>query len=307
MTAIAYLSHPDCARHEISPGHPEQPARVAAVDHALHSDGRIAAALHPVEAPLATTASLKLAHDSHYVDELLSLKPGDGEFIRLDPDTAINRHSLDAAKRAAGAVVHAVDLVMSGQHTRAFCNVRPPGHHAERDKAMGFCLFDSIAIGALHAITTYQLSRVAVIDFDVHFGNGTSDILRDQDNILLLSSCQYPLYPLSQVPLATRSEINIVLAPESDGTAFREAAVTQWFSALEAFDPELVLISAGFDAHADDPLANLNWQADDYAWITREIVRLCPNAHGVVSSLEGGYNLNALGQCALAHVNALIS
>lgn len=307
MTSIAYLSHPDCAGHEIAPGHPEQPARIRVVDQALRDDDHVAALLEPMDAPLADPASLLLAHDAAYVDKLLRLQPAPGESIRLDPDTAINAHSLNAARRAAGAVVAGVDAIANGTHTRAFCNVRPPGHHAEHDKAMGFCLFDSIAIGALHAITRHNLQRVAIIDFDVHFGNGTSDILRDHDNVLLLSSCQYPLYPLDELPKAGRSEINIVLAPQSGGDAFRESAVSQWFSALESYNPELVLISAGFDAHADDPLAGLNWQVEDYAWITREIIRLTPNARGVVSSLEGGYNLEALAQCALAHVDALIS
>ena len=307
MTSIAYLSHPDCAGHEIAPGHPEQPARIRVVDQALRDDDHVAALLEPMDAPLADPASLLLAHDAAYVDKLLRLQPAPGESIRLDPDTAINAHSLNAARRAAGAVVAGVDAIAKGTHTRAFCNVRPPGHHAEHDKAMGFCLFDSIAIGALHAITRHNLQRVAIIDFDVHFGNGTSDILRDHDNVLLLSSCQYPLYPLDELPKAGRSEINIVLAPQSGGDAFRESAVSQWFSALESYNPELVLISAGFDAHADDPLAGLNWQVEDYAWITREIIRLTPNARGVVSSLEGGYNLEALAQCALAHVDALIS
>ena len=307
MTSIAYLSHPDCAGHEIAPGHPEQPARIRVVDQALRDDDDVAALLEPMDAPLADPASLLLAHDAAYVDKLLRLQPTPGESIRLDPDTAINAHSLNAARRAAGAVVAGVDAIANGTHTRAFCNVRPPGHHAEHDKAMGFCLFDSIAIGALHAITRHNLQRVAIIDFDVHFGNGTSDILRDHDNVLLLSSCQYPLYPLDELPKAGRSEINIVLAPQSGGDAFRESAVSQWFSALESYNPELVLISAGFDAHADDPLAGLNWQVEDYAWITREIIRLTPNARGVVSSLEGGYNLEALAQCALAHVDALIS
>ncbi len=306
MTSIAYLSHNDCARHEIAPGHPEQPERIRAVDQALRSHARVNAALDSMDAPLADPASLLLAHEPDYVDTLLRLKPGPGESIRLDPDTAINAHSLNAARRAAGAVVAAVDAIATGTHSRAFCNVRPPGHHAEHDKAMGFCLFDSIAIGALHAITAHHLERVAVVDFDVHFGNGTSDILGNHPNVLLLSSCQYPLYPLDELPFAGRSEINITLAPKSNGQDFRESAVSQWFSALETYNPELVLISAGFDAHADDPLAGLNWQAEDYAWITRELIRLTPQSRGVVSSLEGGYNLEALGACALAHVDALI-
>lgn len=306
MTSIAYLSHADCERHEIAPGHPEQPARIQAVDQALRGNTRVDAALDAMDAPLADTASLLLAHDPDYVDTLLRLKPGPGESIRLDPDTAINAHSIDAARRAAGAVVAAVDAVVNATHSRAFCNVRPPGHHAEHNKAMGFCLFDSIAIGALHAIRTHNLKRVAVIDFDVHFGNGTSDILRNHENVLLLSSCQYPLYPLDDLPLAGSSEINITLAPKSTGQDFRESAASQWFSALESYNPQLVLISAGFDAHADDPLAGLNWQAEDYAWITRELIRLTPQSLGVVSSLEGGYNLLALGACALAHVDALI-
>lgn len=300
---IAYLSHPDCQRHEIAPGHPEQPARVRAVDEALRGNPALAAALRARTAPLASTEQLKRAHTDNYVDELLAQKLAPGESLRLDADTAINPWSCDAARRAAGAVVDAVDTVLTGDLQRAFCNVRPPGHHAEHDKAMGFCLFNSIAVGALHAIHQHGLQRVAVVDFDVHFGNGSSDILRGTEQILLLSSCQFPLYPLSEMPVAAHNEVNIVLPEGSNGQAFRNEVEQRWQPALVQFQPQLILISAGFDSHADDPLAGLNWQAEDYAWITR---RLCELHTGpIVSSLEGGYDLDALAASAVAHVQAL--
>ncbi|MGJ8669875.1 MAG: histone deacetylase family protein [Oceanococcus sp.] len=304
---IAYYSHPDCLLHEIAAGHPEQANRVRVIDEALQRDEELAVCLRRLEAPLAATETLKLAHSETYVDALLALNPAQGQSIRLDEDTAINAWSLQAARRAAGAVVAAVDAVLDGSQQRAFCNVRPPGHHAEHGTAMGFCLFNSIAIGALHALERHGLQRVAVVDFDVHFGNGTSNILRIDPRVLLLSSCQYPLYPLHEIPQASASEINIILPSDSDGNDFRTAVERQWLPALEAFDAELVLISAGFDAHADDPLAGLRWQAEDYAWITQQICQTTKqSALGrVVSSLEGGYHLKALASCALAHTRAL--
>ena len=307
MKQIAYYSHRDCALHEIAAGHPEQPARLDAIDQAVKADIQLNDAIERLDAPIASVEKLKLAHDAQYVDELLALQPQAGESIRLDADTAINAYSLQAARRAAGAVVAAVDRVLSGESQRAFCNVRPPGHHAEKDKAMGFCLFNSIAIGALHALQQHGLQRVAVVDFDVHFGNGSSDILRQDSRVLLLSSCQYPLYPLNEIPKASASEVNIILPEASDGSAFRQAVTDQWLPALHSFQPELVLISAGFDAHADDPLAGLCWQAQDYAWITQQLCQAtATSAQGrIVSSLEGGYNLTALASCAQAHLRAL--
>lgn len=302
---LAYFSHPDCQRHEIAPGHPEQPARVLAVDAALRGDADVATALRENPVPLAQLEHLKRAHKADYVDEILALSPAPGESVQLDADTAMNHGSCDAARRAAGAVVAAVDAVLTGSTQRAFCNVRPPGHHAEHDKAMGFCLFNSIAVGALHALQEHGLRRVAVVDFDVHFGNGTSDILRGHEQVLLLSSCQYPLYPLSTMPQTADNEVNILLPEGSNGAAFRQQMEQHWLPALQQFQPQLLLISAGFDAHAADPLAGLNWQANDYAWITHQ---LCQQHNGpIVSSLEGGYDLDALAASSLAHVQALIT
>ncbi len=300
---IAYYSHPHCQRHEIAPGHPEQAARVRAIDEALRDDPNLLGQLRERQAEPANIDRLKLAHSATYVDELLALRPAQGASIRLDADTAINSWSCEAARCAAGAVVQAVDEVLSSDIKRAFCNVRPPGHHAEHDKAMGFCLFNSIAIGALHALAAHGLKRVVMVDFDVHFGNGSSDILAGNPQVLLLSSCQFPLYPLAEIPQAAPNEVNIVLPEGSDGVAFRSAVEKQWLPALQAFKPQLMLISAGFDAHTADPLAGLHWSQEDYHWITRALIQ--HHAGPIVSSLEGGYDLDALAASALAHVQAL--
>ena len=197
---------------------------------------------------------------------------------------------------------------MGGEVDAAFCNVRPPGHHAERARAMGFCLFGNVAIGAAHALAAHGLQRVATVDFDVHHGNGTEDLLRDEPRVLLCSSFQHPFYPYSGADTVSDHIVNVPLPAGTDGAAFREAVGSAWLERLAAFEPELVFFSAGFDAHREDPLANLQLHALDYAWITREVIRATwDSAHGrVVSALEGGYALGALGRSALAHVRALL-
>jgi acetoin utilization deacetylase AcuC-like enzyme len=226
----------------------------------------------------------------------------------LDPDTCMNPHTLSAALHAAGAVVHGVDLVMSGQGRTAFCNVRPPGHHAERDHAMGFCIFNNISVGAAHARQVHRLERVAIVDFDVHHGNGTEDIFRDEPNVLFCSTFQHPLYPNTGTATDSDHIVNVPLAAGANGDSFRAAVESHWLPKLEAFAPELVLISAGFDAHVEDDIADLRLVERDFAWVTAEIKKIADRYAGgrVVSSLEGGYALSALGRSVAAHINALL-
>ncbi len=302
----AYLSHADCLLHEMGPDHPECPARLSAIEDALHKAG-LYDLLHHHEAPLATEEQLKRAHDADYVEALIAAAPRSGH-VYLDGDTSMNPHSLQAALRAAGALVRAVDLVMSGRESTAFCNVRPPGHHAERRQAMGFCLFNNVAVGATHALHHHRLDRVAIVDFDVHHGNGTEDIFDMEPRVMLCSSFQYPFYPGKAGPSVDGHRINVPLPAGTSGREYRHAVSAAWFPQLERFQPELILISAGFDAHHDDPLASLNLLEQDYDWITREIMTIAGrHAQGrVVSTLEGGYALRALGRSAAAHVRALM-
>lgn len=300
---LAYYSPGACRQHSAGLGHPEQPARQQTVDSALRA--AFGDALRAREAPLADAEALKRAHAGAYVERILNLDVAEGEQRSLDADTHVNAHSVTAARLAAGAVIDAVDSVLDGSAQRAFCNVRPPGHHAEHDRAMGFCLFNSIAAAARHALEIRGLERIVVVDFDVHFGNGTADILRGDDRVLLLSSFQFPLYPLSALPESAANEVNVALPAGSDGAAFRSEVEAQWWPRLDGFRPQLLLISAGFDAHADDPLAGLCWQAEDYAWITRELLARADAP--VVSTLEGGYDLRALATSASAHVGAMLN
>ncbi len=304
--SLSFISHPDCQKHEMGAHHPECPARLAAIN-----DGLVSAKLDKVlsrhEAPAATRAQLTRVHDPRYVDWIEAHAPTDG-LTWLDGDTAMSRYSLDAALHAAGAVVKAVDLVMAGETSAAFCSVRPPGHHAERRRAMGFCIFNNIAVGAAHALTEHRIQRLAIVDFDVHHGNGTEDIFRDEPRVLFCSSFQHPFYPGTGADTVSDHIINIPLPAGTGGREFREAVRLKWLGQLDAFRPELVLISAGFDAHAEDDMAMLNLVEDDYAWITREVRRIAlAHAHGrIVSALEGGYSFSALGRSVAAHIKALI-
>ncbi len=299
-------THPVCLRHSGGAGHPESPARLAAVIEAL--DAAALPGLEWREAPTATRAQLRRVHAESLLAQVLDV-PVD-EPRRLDPDTAMNRDSAEAALRAAGAVCAAVDDVMRRETTRAFCAVRPPGHHATPAQAMGFCLFNSIAVGAAHAITAHRLERVAVIDFDVHHGNGTQDIFWDDGRVMYVSSHQRGLYPGTGLP-DERGRGNILNAPlpeGSGGAIFRRAWSERLLPEIDAFKPQLVMISAGFDAHRLDPLAGLMLEADDYAWLSGELVALAErHAQGrIVSALEGGYSLTALRECSVAHVRALL-
>ena len=302
----AFITHPDCLKHEMGPHHPECPARLQAVYEAFEQSG-LMARLRQVEAPLATREQLSSVHAPDYVDAIFESAPKH-DYTALDPDTSMNPYSLAAARRAAGAVIKAVDLVMSGEIANAFCAVRPCGHHATYDRSMGFCIFNNVAVGAVYALEMHRLDRVAILDFDVHHGNGTEDIFKDDERVMLCSSFQHPYYPGTGADSANAHIVPTPLPARTGGAKFRAAIERTWFPALERFKPELVIISAGFDAHADDPLAYLELLEDDYTWITQRIRELADShAQGrIVSALEGGYNLGALGRSAVAHVQALV-
>lgn len=304
--ATAFISHPVCLKHEMGAHHPECPERLAAVYQACESAG-LFSRLQRVEAPEATREQLIAAHDSDYVDAIFAAAPKH-DYAYLDPDTAMNPYTLEAARRAAGAVTHGVDMVMNGEAASAFCAVRPCGHHATHDQAMGFCIFNNVAVGAMHAIDHHKLERVAILDFDVHHGNGTEDIFHDDERVMFCSSFQHPYYPGSGANSGNDHIIPTPLAARTSGAEFRRALDATWWPALERFKPELIIISAGFDAHADDPLAYLQLHEDDYVWVTsriREVAR--EHAEGrIVSALEGGYDLGALGRSTVAHLQALL-
>ena len=303
---ISLISHPDCALHEMGSHHPESPARLSAIQDQLLSSG-LDLVLQHHDAPLASREQLSRVHDPEYVEHIFRKAPDEGR-VWLDPDTCMNPHSLSAALRASGAVVLGVDLVISGQSKAAFCNVRPPGHHAEHNKAMGFCIFNNIAVGAAHALQVYQLKRIAIVDFDVHHGNGTEDIFREVPEILLCSTFQHPFYPNTGNNVVPDHIINVPLPAGTDGQAFRAAVESHWIPTLETFQPELILISAGFDAHIEDDMANLGLVEQDFAWVTHVIKTIADKyAKGrIVSVLEGGYALSALGRSVAAHIDALL-
>jgi acetoin utilization deacetylase AcuC-like enzyme len=302
---IAYITHPDCLLHDMGAGHPECPARLRAIDDQLIASGLINYLRH-VEAPLATREQLERVHEPAYLSALEEAAPRKG-LVHLDPDTAMNPHTLKAALYAAGAAVLATDMVMRGEAQSAFCSVRPPGHHAERSRAMGFCLLNNVAIAAAHALAMHGLERVAVVDFDVHHGNGTENIFRNDERVMMVSTFQHPFYPYSGTEGRTDRMVNIPLAAHSGGREFRAAVEQYWLSALEAHEPEMLFISAGFDAHRDDDMAMLNLVEADYAWVTGAIKAVADRyAKGrIVSSLEGGYELHALGRSVAAHIKML--
>ncbi|MBM3492394.1 MAG: histone deacetylase family protein [Alphaproteobacteria bacterium] len=306
MQTLLY-THPDCLAHEPGLGHPESPDRLRAVLRALEGEGF--QDLIRAQAPLAERADLERVHPAAYIDRIEQLAPSD-RTVHLDADTAMSPGSLAAAYRAAGAVCAAVDEVLAGRARSAFCAVRPPGHHAEPHRPMGFCIFNNVAIGALHAREIHGLRRVAVIDFDVHHGNGTQAAFADDADLMYVSTHQWPLYPGTGSPAerGLGNIHNVTLPPQAGSHEFRHAYDARLLPALEDFRPELVLISAGFDAHSHDPLANLELGDDDYRWVTDELVWIADrHAKGrVVSTLEGGYNLAALARSARLHVRALM-
>jgi acetoin utilization deacetylase AcuC-like enzyme len=307
--STAFYSHADCRRHDMGRGHPECPQRLDAIEDHLHKRG-LMDVLERREAPLAAIDDLGRAHESHYVLELKDLLEqvaATGEPRALDPDTVASAHTWQAALRAAGAAVAATDAVIDGEVANAFCSVRPPGHHATRDAAMGFCFLNNVAVAARRALDVRGLERVAIVDFDVHHGNGTEDIVANDDRILMVSFFQHPLYPYSGgVPKGTNM-VNLPVPPYTRGPEIRELIEMHWMPRLEDFRPQMVFFSAGFDAHREDDLGQLGLVEADYEWITWRIKGLADrHAHGrIVSCLEGGYNLGALARSVAAHLRVL--
>src|SRR5256714_842492 len=301
----ALVTHADCLRHDMGAHHPEQPARLSAIADQLISSG-IGEHLQRYEAPFATDEQLSRVHPLDYVHAIRDAAPKQGT-VHLDPDTAMNRYTLDAALRAAGAGVMATDLVVTKKATSAFCPVRPPGHHACRSRAMGFCIFNNVAIAARHAIEVHGIERVAIIDFDVHHGNGTEDIFENDEHVLMASIFQHPFYPYSGTDNPAPNMFNVPLAAGSGSREFRAAVTKTWLPALEEFRPEMVFFSAGFDAHTEDDMAMLRFIDGDYGWGAGQVKAVADrHAEGrIVSLLEGGYALSALGRSAVQHVRVL--
>jgi len=306
---VALFSHPAGLDHDTGPGHPECPARLRAVMQALeHPD--FVPLLREV-APLAMVEQLERAHPAEYVRAILAIQPPPGDMVRLDGDTLMSHGSREAILRASGAAVAGVDAVMEGWARAAFAAVRPPGHHAERARPMGFCLFNGAAVAALHARARWGLKRVAVVDFDVHHGNGTQDIFEDDPDLMYVSSHQHPCYPgtgSADERGADGNILNLPLPPGTAGPGFRAAWERMGLPALHDFKPELLIVSAGFDAHKLDPLADLQLETEDFGWMTDQLLAVADSECGgrLVSILEGGYDLHALAASAALHVRRLM-
>lgn len=302
----AFISHPDCHDHDTGEGHPENAMRLSAIEDRLLSS-RISDFIRYLDAPEVTREQLLRAHTAEYLDMIEAVIPRQG-YARLDPDTVISPNTLQAAKRAAGSVILAVDQVMSGQIRNAFCSVRPPGHHAERDRAMGFCIYSNIAIGVKHAMAEYGLKKVAVVDFDVHQANGTEDILIGDDRVLYCSTFQHPFFPYTPLPENNERVISIPLEASAASPEFRAAVADHWLPALNRFQPEFIFVSAGFDAHRDDDMSYVSLTDADFRWVSEEIVRVADiSASGrVVSALEGGYEIHSLARCVESHMRVLM-
>lgn len=303
---IAIISHPDCLLHEMGEYHPECPQRLLVIEQAL-KDCDFADQLRHYEAPLVSREALLPVHDAAYVESIFKASPRVG-YTYLDPDVLMNPHSLTAALRAAGAGVYAVDLLMSHEVSAAFCNVRPPGHHACRDRAMGFCIFNNVAVAVAYALSAYSLKRAAIIDFDVHHGNGTEDIFMADERVLYCSTFEHPFYPFSGADTHSDHIINIPLAAGTTGEVFRQKVEASWFEQVKAFKPDILFFSAGFDAYVADQMADIRLEPDDYFWITRKIKAIAEECcqGRMVSFLEGGYDLNGLGGCAVAHLRGFL-
>jgi acetoin utilization deacetylase AcuC-like enzyme len=303
--ATAFINHPHCVLHNMGAHHPECPDRLTAIEDYLVGTGLMAHLISEL-APKATKEQLLRVHDEQYLLEIEAASPQAG-LAHLDPDTAMNKHSLSAALHAAGAVVRATDMVIGGEADNGFCNVRPPGHHAMRRRAMGFCIFNNIAVGVAHAFKVHGLQRIAIVDFDVHHGNGSEDIFQGDSRVTMVSTFQHPFYPYSGAEGRSEHMVNIPLAAYSGSAQFRDAVENAWMPTLHRFAPEMIFISAGFDAHREDDMASLALVDSDYAWVTEKIMDIAARyAKGrIVSSLEGGYNLGALARSATAHIRSL--
>ena len=314
MSVTGYFTHADCRKHEMGPGHPECPERLDAIEDRLLITG-VSDALERREAPEAPLADIELAHGRMMVATMRGLSEqlaeeinaGGPRYAQLDPDTALNVHSWSAVLRAAGAVLAATDAVIAGEMENAFCAVRPPGHHACRDRPMGFCFVNSVAVAAKYALERHGLERVAIVDFDVHHGNGTEDIIRGDERILMVSFFQHPFYPHSGFDSPDDNMVNLPMPAYTKGPAVREKIEQSWIPRLEEFKPQMIFISAGFDAHREDDLGQMGLVEQDYAWITQRIKDVARrHAKGrIVSSLEGGYNLSALGRSVESHIRVL--
>jgi acetoin utilization deacetylase AcuC-like enzyme len=305
VSRTAFISHRDCYLHDMGSFHPECPARLSAIRDHMVAQGLDR---HFVfyDAPLASFEQLQRVHSAFHLEHLKRSAPAVG-IVHLDPDTAMNPHTWQAALRAAGAGVMAVDLVMAGEVRNAFCSVRPPGHHAERSRAMGFCFFNNIAVAAMHALKIHGLSRVAIIDFDVHHGNGTEDCFKQSDEVLMVGMFQHPFYPYSGTDNPAPNMLNVPLPGGTDGDVFRRMVSEVWLPRLSRFNPEMLFISAGFDAHSGDDLGGMKLFEKDFTWVTEQLKQIADEtAHGrIVSMLEGGYVLSALARSVAAHIRIL--
>jgi acetoin utilization deacetylase AcuC-like enzyme len=314
VNKTGYFSHRDCRKHEMGPGHPECPERLDAISDRLLLTG-VADALDARDAPIAPITDIELAHGRMYVAALRGLtdalrddvSAGGPTHSQVDPDTSLNVHTWDAALRSAGAALAATDAVMAGELTNAFCATRPPGHHACKDQAMGFCFFNNVAIAARYALERHGLRRVAIVDFDVHHGNGTENIVAGDQRILMVSFYQHPFYPECRTRSHASNLVNVPVPAYSRGEVIRDLVQQQWLPRLEAYKPEMIFISAGFDAHREDDMAQLGLVESDYAWMTEQIKGVADrHAQGrIVSCLEGGYHLDALARSVEAHVRVL--
>jgi acetoin utilization deacetylase AcuC-like enzyme len=301
-----FFSHPDCLLHEMGEWHPECPARLQAIEDQLIASRIDTLIERDDSAPLAEESALLRVHTQAHIDYIRSTSPQEG-YAAIDPDTSMNPHTWQAALRAAGAALAATDAVIAGRYENAFCSIRPPGHHAEPARAMGFCFFNNVAVAARHALEVHGLARVAIIDFDVHHGNGTEAAFVGDPRVLMCSIFQHPFYPFSGADQTMANMVNVPMPARTRGMEVREAVDLLWLPRLHEFKPEMVFISAGFDAHREDDLGNMGLVEDDYAWITEQVRAIAERyAKGrIVSCLEGGYNLSALGRSVVAHLRAL--
>jgi acetoin utilization deacetylase AcuC-like enzyme len=304
--STAIYSHPDCLRHEMGEWHPESPRRLQAIEDQLIL-ARLDGLFERREGPPAELPAILRNHTEAALALVRDHVPAEGEYYPLDADTSLCHHSYQAALRAAGAALAATDAVIAGSVDNAFCAVRPPGHHATPDAPMGFCLLNNVAIAARHALDGHGLERVAIIDFDVHHGNGTADAFRGDPRVLMASFFQHPFYPYIDPEPITPTSVNVPVPARTGGDEVRKLVEEQWLPALHAFRPQMIFVSAGFDAHRDDDLGGMNLVEADYAWMTRQIMALArEHAQGrIVSCLEGGYNLSALGRSVVAHLKVL--
>ena len=306
MTTAIY-THPDCLRHQMGDWHPESPARLQAISDQLMR-AQINDLLEHRQAPLVAMADLERNHSQGAIAIVRDNTPAAGaDDYPIDGDTSLNAHSWQAAQRAAGAAVAATDAVIDGEFDNAFCSIRPPGHHARPSEPMGFCLFNNVAVAAKHALDARGLQRVAIVDFDVHHGNGTEEAFAADPRALMVSFFQHPFYPYTPPAPYTANRVNVPLPAHSGGAAVREAVLAHWLPALHAFQPQMIFVSAGFDAHREDDIGGMGLVEADYAWITEQVMAVAKLYAGgrIVSCLEGGYNLSALGRSVVAHVKAL--